>query len=88
MKTLEFERLRRGTYAAWLHACGYSIPITEEVLEQLKKMDSSPPGVFLKAVCEKLGHNRYLKELIEEAIRKGGEPDLLGRALQEEILKV
>lgn len=88
MKTLEFERLQRGTYAASLHAGGYSIPVTEEVLQQLKGMASSAPELFLKSVTERLGFNRYLKELIEEAIRNAGDPGALGRALQEEVLAI
>jgi len=88
MKSLRFERLERGTYKAFLHADGFSIPVPEEIFNQLTEMLSSPPNVFLSALIEKVGYNRYLKGLLETAIQKAGDPVEISKSLQEELRKI
>ena len=85
MKSLEFERLERGTYKAFLHAGGYSIPVTDEALQHLKERISAPPEAFLSAVVDIIGYNRYLKELLQEVVRKEGDPTHLGKSLQDNL---
>jgi len=80
-----FERLERGTYKVFLHVNGYSIPVTQETFNQLKEMLSAPPNVFLSALVEKVGYNRYIKELIEETIKKIGDPIETSKSLQDSL---
>jgi hypothetical protein len=87
MKTLEFERLERGTYKVFLHAGGYTIPVTDEVLKHLMERITSPPEAFLNAVVDMVGYNRYLKDLLQEAIREKGDPSHLGKSLQDDLSK-
>lgn len=85
MKAIGFERLERGTYKAFLHVQGYSIPITEDVLLPLRELISSPTSTFLSGLVEKVGYNHYIKGMLEEAIQGVEDPNLLCKTLQEDL---
>ena len=82
---LRFEKLQSPIYPAFLHVGEYSIPIDPDRVQSLKEITRDEPAPFLEALIEKVGYNRYLKELLREGISKAEEPSSLTRRLQEEI---
>ncbi len=65
---LHFEKLSGPVYPAYLVVADYSIALEPELIESLKESVSEENEAFLKAIVQKVGINRYLREMIEEEI--------------------
>lgn len=67
---LHFEKLSGPVYPAYLVVADYSIALEPELIESLKETVSKENEDFLKGIVQKVGINRYLREMIEEEIAK------------------
>ncbi|MEC4678377.1 MAG: hypothetical protein VST69_06440 [Nitrospirota bacterium] len=67
---LHFEKLSGTVYPAYLVVADYSIALEPELIESLKKIEAEDNEPFLKGIVQKVGINRYLREMIEEEIDK------------------
>ncbi|MFQ5779941.1 MAG: hypothetical protein ACE5HN_04040 [Nitrospiria bacterium] len=85
MTYLKFKKLPGPVYPAYLIAGGYSIALDPELVQSLKEITREAPTPFLKTLVQKVGTNRYLKEMIEEGISKEGDEAVLAKRLQDEI---
>ncbi len=73
-KGLRFERL--GTdrhYTVILHIGDTYVPVSDEVIEELKAQSLVAPERFLDLVIEKIGYSSYLKEQIRAEVKRAGE---------------
>jgi len=67
---LHFEKLSGTVYPAYLVVADYSIALEPELIESLKETVSEENEAFLKGIVQKVGINRYLREMIEEEIER------------------
>ncbi len=85
-KGLRFEQL--GTdrhYTVILHIGDTYVPVTDEVIEELKAQSLVAPERFLDLVIEKIGYSSYLKEQIRAEVKRAGETVTQLTVLQGEI---
>jgi len=82
---IRFEKLSGPVYPAYLVVCEYSIALDLDLVRSLSEIVQEKPDLFLKKLLQKVGTNRYLKEMIEEGIAKEGEAAALATRLQGEI---
>ncbi|MBI3805463.1 MAG: hypothetical protein HY282_17075 [Nitrospirae bacterium] len=82
---LRFEKLPGPVYPAYLHVGDYSIALEPELVQALKESVRLDPTAFFGNLIGKIGMNRYLKEMIEEAISKSEDPTLLAKQLQQAL---
>ncbi len=68
--SLHFEKLSGPIYPAYLVVGDYSIALEPELVEKLKGIVTEENDVFLKDMTDQVGSNRYLREMIQEAIGK------------------
>lgn len=85
MAYLRFEKLHGPIYPAYLHVGSYSIALEPELIESLKGIGHEEPTRFFESLVQKVGSNRYLKEMILEGISKAEDPAALAKSLQEEM---
>lgn len=85
MVHLKFEKLHGPIYPAYLHMGSYSVALEPELIQALKERGQDEPTRFFESLVQKIGSNRYLKELLEEGISKAEDPTALAKRLQEEI---
>jgi SOS response regulatory protein OraA/RecX len=75
VKGLRFERLGNGHYyKVVLHIGSTYVPISDEVLEDLKKQSLLPAERFLELLVDKVGYSSYLKEQIRAELKSAGDP--------------
>ncbi len=67
---LHFEKLSGTVYPAYLVVADYSIALEPELIESLKEIETEDNESFLKGILQKVGINRYLREMIKEEIDK------------------
>lgn len=75
MKGLRFERL--GTdryYNIVLHIGSTYVPVSEEIVEDLKTKSLLPPERFLDFLLDKVGYSSYLKDQIRNELKRAGDP--------------
>lgn len=85
MVHLRFEKLPSPIYPGYLHIGDYSIALEPELIQSLKQAVQEEPARFLDLLTQKIGSNRYLKEMVQEGISKSEEPDVLVKRLEEEL---
>ena len=85
MVHLKFEKLHGPIYPAYLHMGSYSVALEPELIQALKEMGQEEPTRFFEGLIQKIGSNRYLKELLQEGISKAEDPAALAHRLQEEV---
>lgn len=66
----EFEKIKSPIYPAYLNVGDYSIALEQTLIDDLKTDLSSKPEDFLEKLTQKIGSNRYLKEMILSGISK------------------
>jgi SOS response regulatory protein OraA/RecX len=75
VKGLRFERLGNGHYyKVVLHIGSTYVPISDEVLEDLKKQSLLPAERFLELLVDKVSYSSYLKEQIRAELKSAGDP--------------
>jgi len=82
---IRFEKLSGPVYPAYLVVCEYSIALDPDLIQSLTEIATGDPAPFLENLVQKVGTNRYLKEMIEEGISKEGEAAALATRLQREL---
>ncbi len=82
---LRFEKLPGPIYPAYLHVGDYSIALEPELVQSLKESTQFDQARFLENLIQKVGMNRYLREMIHEAVAKAEDPGLLAKQLQAEL---
>jgi len=83
---LKFERTKSTIYPAYLHVGDYSIVLDPPLIQQLKKECIYLDAQTLQSVLiQKMGSNRYLKEMLQEAMIQSNDLSALAQRLQEEI---
>ncbi len=85
MVHLRFEKLHGPIYPGYLHVGAYAIALEPELIQSLKQDAQEEPSRFFENLLQKVGSNRYLKEMIQEGISKEEEPAALARRLQGEL---
>lgn len=86
MGTITFEKLSGPIYPAYLRVGDYSIALEPELIQSLKGIAAKESSLFFEGLIEKAGQNRYLKEMIEQAIEKEKNRDALADALKKALL--
>lgn len=82
---LRFEKLPGPIYPAYLHVGDYSIALEPELIQALKENIPLDQTRFFENLIQKVGTNRYLREMIQEAVAKAEDPALLAKQLQQEL---
>ncbi|MCG3114922.1 MAG: hypothetical protein LLH30_04505 [Candidatus Manganitrophus sp. SA1] len=82
---LRFEKLPGPIYPAYLHVGDYSIALEPELVQALKETTQLDQTRFFENLVQKVGMNRYLREMIQEAVAKAEDPGLLAKQLQAEL---
>lgn len=82
---LRFEKLSSPIYPGYLHVGDYSIALEPELIQSLKDMTNEEPDRFLEGLIQKVGTNRYLKELIQDGISKAEDRPALAKQLKTEL---
>lgn len=82
---LRFEKLPGPIYPAYLHVGDYSVALEPELVRALKESARLDPTPFFENLIGRIGINRYLREMIQEAIAKTDDPALLAKQLQQEL---
>ncbi len=80
---LRFEKLPGPIYTAYLHVGEYAIALEPELIEALKESTPLDPARFFENLVQKIAINRYLREMIQEAVAKAEDPALLAKQLQQ-----
>jgi hypothetical protein len=81
---VRFERLPGGGhhYPVVLHVGICYVPVTEQIVSELKACALLPSERFLEVLIDKLGYSEYLKERIREELKKTGDPVTQATILQ------
>ncbi len=75
MKGLRFERLGNGHYyKVVLHIGSTYVPVSDDVLADLKHHSLLPAERFLELLVDKVGYSSYLKEQIRAELKSTGDP--------------
>lgn len=82
---LRFEKLPGPIYPAYLHVGDYSIALEPELVQTLKESTQLDQTRFFDNLIQKVGINRYLREMIQEAVAKAEDPGLLAKQMQAEL---
>lgn len=85
MTYIRFEKLSGPVYPAYLVVGEYSIALDPDMIQSLTEIVEEGPAPFLEKLVQRVGTNRYLKEMIEEGISKEGEIAALATRLKGEI---
>ncbi len=59
-------------YKGILHIGSTLIPISDEILEELRAKTALSPDEFFRLFVEKVGYSSYLKEQIQQEVKNGG----------------
>ncbi len=75
VKGLRFERLGNGHYyKVVLHIGSTYIPVSDDIVEELKAQSLLPAERFLELLVEKVGYSSYLKDQIRAELKSAGDP--------------
>lgn len=75
VKGLRFERLGNGHYyKVVLHIGSTYIPVSDDIVEELKAQSLLPAERFLEFLVEKVGYSPYLKDQIRAELKSAGDP--------------
>jgi hypothetical protein len=64
------------------HVGNCYVPVTEQIVKELKACALLPSERFLEVLIDKLGYSEYLKERIREELKKTGDPVTQATVLQ------
>ncbi len=59
-------------YKGILHIGGTFIPISDDILEELRAKTALSPVEFFRLFVERVGYSSYLKEQIQQEVKNGG----------------
>ena len=81
---VRFERVagKGHHYPVLFHVGNCYVPVTENIVSELKACALLPGERFLEVLIDKLGYSEYLKERIREELKKTGDPVTQGTILQ------
>ena len=65
-------RGERNYYKGILHIGSTFIPISDDILEELRANTALPPDEFFRLFVEKVGYSSYLQEQIQQEVKNGG----------------
>lgn len=83
-KGLRLEARGEGSYyRVILHIDGTLIPISDDILDELRTQTVQSPEPFFKFFLEKVGYSSYLTEQIRQAVQKTGDLNGQMQAVQQ-----
>jgi len=65
-------RGERNYYKGILHIGSTLIPISDDILEELRAKTALSPDEFFRLLVEKVGYSSYLQEQIQQEVKNGG----------------
>ena len=65
-------RGERNYYKGILHIESTFIPISDDILEELRAKTALSPDEFFRLLVEKVGYSSYLQEQIQQEVKNGG----------------
>ena len=73
MTGLRFEQKEEGNYYRLIfHIGDCYVPVSDDIVEELKQHTSATADKFLSVLLDKVGYSPYLKEKIQTQLEKGG----------------
>ena len=86
MTGLRFEQKDEGNYyKVILHIGDCYVPVSDDIIEQLKQHTSATADRFLSVLLDKVGYSSYLKEQIQTQLEKSGNTSAQISALQQAL---
>ncbi|MCA9462787.1 MAG: hypothetical protein KC563_03865 [Nitrospira sp.] len=83
-KGLRLEARGEGSYyKAILHVGSTLIPISDDILEELRGQTGLNPEPFFKLFLDKVGYSSYLTEQIRQAVQEAGDLTPQIQAIQQ-----
>ena len=70
-------------YKGILHIGSTFIPISDEILEELRTKTALPPNEFFRLFVEKVGYSSYLQEQIHQEVKNAGDLNSQMSAIQQ-----
>jgi len=83
--SIALQKQHSPVYPASLRVGGYTIVLGPDLLRSLKGIREEEAALFLVKLIELMGLNRYLREMLEEAIEKEEDQETLVDRLREQI---
>ena len=75
MKGLRFERIGKNRhYNVVFHMGNSYVPVSDEIVEELKEQSLLPVERFLDLLIDRVGYSSYLKEQIRTELKSSGDP--------------
>ena len=75
VKGLRFERIGKNRhYNVVFHMGSSYVPVTDEIVEELKAQSLLPVERFLDLLIDRVGYSSYLKEQIRTELKSSGDP--------------
>jgi hypothetical protein len=75
VKGVRFERLGTGKhYNIVMHIGSTYVPVSDDIVADLKEQTLLPPERFLDLLVQKVGYSSYLKEQIRAELKRAGDP--------------
>ncbi len=75
MKGLRFERIGKNRhYNVVFHMGSSYVPVTDEIVEELKEQSLLPVERILDLLIDRVGYSSYLKEQIRTELKASGDP--------------
>ena len=72
-------------YKGILHIGSTLIPISDEILEELRTKTALPPNEFFRLFVEKVGYSSYLQEQIHQEVKNAGDLNSQMSAIQQTL---
>ncbi len=72
-------------YKGILHIGDTLIPISDDILEELRTKTALPPNDFFQLFVEKVGYSSYLQEQIHHEVKNSGGPTPQISAIQQTL---
>ncbi len=73
-------------YKLILHVGDSYVPVSDDIVDELKQHTSSAADRFLSVLLDKVGYSSYLKEQMQTELAKGGNTSAQLSALQQTLL--
>ncbi|MGB0909017.1 MAG: hypothetical protein ACPGYT_01535 [Nitrospirales bacterium] len=86
MTGLRFEHKGEDCYYKLiLHVGDCYVPVSDDIVDELKQCSSSAADRFLSVLLDKVGYSSYLKEQMQSELAKGGDTSAQLSALQRSL---
>ncbi len=72
-------------YKAILHIGDCYVPVTDEIIDELKQYTASAGDKFISVLIDKVGYSSYLKEQIQAELTKSENSSTQISALQQSL---